>query len=122
MKHYKKILVGLDFSNSDKSLINYVKFLNESIRPEAIHFLNVQEKIDIPEDVLEQFPQLREDIKKTFVEKMKEETSEFHLVGTDLIFDMVSGHIIEGTLNYAQTHDIDLLVLGRKKDLKKSNF
>jgi len=47
MTNYKRILVGLDLSLMDRSIINYVSFLSKWIQPDKIYFIHATDSPEV---------------------------------------------------------------------------
>jgi len=115
-------MVGLDFTPMDKVLIEHASFLAALIKPEKIYFVNAQQGLDAPEDLLADYPELDAPLD----EKLRDELQ----LEVDQYFKMVSGTEIECLIlkgnpsaelnNYVQIKKIDLLITGRKRELKGS--
>ena len=58
MESIKRILVGLDQTEIDKTLIEFASFISLSSHVKSIYFLNVLRNLSVPIDILEEFPDL----------------------------------------------------------------
>jgi hypothetical protein len=56
MYQLNHILVTLDLSDMDDSLIRYTKFLVDKIKPESITFLHVLRPYEIPKEIIRSIP------------------------------------------------------------------
>ena len=54
----KKVLIGLDLSDLDQTMIQFADFLAERSNVEDVHFLYVIKNLQIPQDVLKEFPDM----------------------------------------------------------------
>ena len=86
MKGYQTILVALDFSVTDATVLAFVKQLNTFLKPKKIIFINVHSEIELPQDVVKQFSNIKESINKRFVQEMVAETTPLNLYETELSF------------------------------------
>ena len=59
MHKTNKIMVGLDMSEMDEKLIRYAKYLNLILRPDNLHFVYIQKDLNVPKELLEQYPELK---------------------------------------------------------------
>lgn len=116
----KNIMVSLDLSDMDKVLIGYTKSLNLFLRPDEIHFVHVQKHEEIPDEVLIEFPNLRETIEEVYVKEMVEEAEGFHIVGTKMKYNVLEGSPLKELLQKSHDEAIDLLVVGRKNNTGNS--
>jgi nucleotide-binding universal stress UspA family protein len=121
----KKILVGLDATSMDKTLIQFASFLAHTTSAESVHFVNVIKNTQLPSALRKEFPNLMEDAIKER-KKVLEKTVIEH-------FDMTSQEIkvkisveqgnlpSKEILKLAEKHNIDAIVVGRKQNLKGSS-
>jgi nucleotide-binding universal stress UspA family protein len=118
MPKREKILVLMDTSEADKTLLKFITMMANASQTKEVHFFNSIRTMNIPEDVLKDFP----DIKKKTIEERKQQITD--LVNATLpedILSMVQVHIQEGSpsrgiLNFVEEHNIDLVIMGRHKD------
>ncbi|MDN4164334.1 universal stress protein [Cytophagales bacterium LB-30] len=113
----KRILIGLDISDLDLTLINFASFMNHSSTTEEIYFVNIVKNLDVPEEVLKEFPNL---IKNAVDERMKimRDKVEKHidpLALPKVKFIVKKGQIAKQVLKISQEKDIDLIVMGRRE-------
>lgn len=113
----KRILIGLDISDLDLTLINFASFMNHSSITEEIYFVNIVKNLDVPEEVLKEFPNL---IKNAVDERMKimRDKVEKHidpLALPKVKFIVKKGQIAKQVLKISEEKDIDLIVMGRRE-------
>lgn len=111
----KRLLLCLDGSEADKTMLKYVSFIAPVIKPEKIYFLHVARSLDIPQDIQEKYPDLLapvdESIKKVLAESIKEN---FSYTVCECELEVREGNATEYILKYSQRKDIDLMVFGKK--------
>ena len=56
----KKMIVCLDQTSLDKTLIQYAAFIAKVNQTKKIYFVNVIKNLSVPKEVLEEFPNLVE--------------------------------------------------------------
>jgi hypothetical protein len=115
MNHYKRLLVGLDFSNSDKGVIRYLSYLCSLIQPRKIQFIYFLRKPDLPDKLMGKFAgipdparlraQMIESVQKNFpgYEKYKME------------YSVIEGVPMTEMLKWVHTQKTDLIVMGKKR-------
>lgn len=113
-----RILVGLDLTKMDEKLIEYTAFLSACLGPAHIYFLNVQHDFDLPDQIREQYPALREPVDEQIRHQMEAEVAAGF---PDVNAFPVSYEVIEGLprkeiLRRIVLKEIDLLIIGKKKD------
>ena len=58
MKQIKNILVGLDLTDLNQTIIKFASFISRAPEVGSIYFGNVIRNLSIPKEVLEEFPDL----------------------------------------------------------------
>ena len=116
----KRLMVGLDFTLLDRMLIAYTGFLSRQLNIERVYFINVQKSFDVPPTVLTDFPELRVPQDELLVQRMREEVSAHfgNLGETEVDYLVVEGSPLKKINHWAKVKQIDLLIIGRKKELK----
>lgn len=124
MHPLRKILVGLDATEMDSSLIQFASFLARTYSAENVYFVNVIKNMPLPSSVRKEFPTLMEDAikdRKKLLEKTVIENFDMTLSCKVKIAvengPMPSKHI----LRLAEKYNIDAIVVGRKQNLKGSS-
>lgn len=117
MKLMQKIMVGLDLTETDETLIEYTKYLNLVLRPNEIAFVHVQKHLNVPEEIKKAFPALDEPVDESFVKEMIHETEGFNIVGTEIKYEVFDGSPLEALLRKSIQNAVDLIVVGRKKNM-----
>lgn len=122
MYSYKRIMVGLDFTPMDKTLIEYVSFLAKLIKPEKVYFVNAQPGLEHPEEWLKDFPELDEPIDDKLRGEIDEEVKQYYTAveGVEIESLILEGSPTEELHDYVTIKHIDLLIVGRKLSLKGS--
>lgn len=114
MPSFKRVLVGLDFSRTDAQVLQYLKGLTLLTSPDKIIFTNIHKEIEIPQEVLQQFPDLKTSINGTFVQELVEETNAVNFIGCEKEYLALEGNLLEKLLDKSTKEDIDLVAVGRK--------
>lgn len=110
------ILVTLDLSDMDDSLIRYTNFLANKIKPESITFLHVLRPYDISKDIIEAFPHLDAPLSDVIREGLQEKIMELFTPESDVktIIKVMEGYPTETIVKYTQKNDITLTLMGKK--------
>ncbi|MCC9167111.1 universal stress protein [Pontibacter harenae] len=120
MNTLTKILVGLDLSELDETLIQYAAFLCSQSAIEEVVFVHAEKNMDIPPEVIEGMPPMQspEESLELVIEQKVEQ-----------YFKQVPGvqvrvHVVEGSpanlLKLSKEAEVNLMLLGRKLRLKGS--
>lgn len=118
MEPFKNILVGLDTSALDETLIKYASYIVDHTSAERVEFVNIVRHLNIPTDVRKEFPELVETALKDRKAKLKESIDRLFrpVKKIKLIINVKKGHA-EDLLNIANKSNTDLIIVGQKKFL-----
>ncbi len=120
---YKKILVALDLSKMDEILLRYTKIIANQIKPSTLYIMHVISDKNIPESILDRFPDLQEGNDESVVEEINNKVSPI-LADTSPKPEVIiqKGSPIEKLLHFSSTKSIDLILMGRKASLVGSGL
>ncbi len=112
----KNILVCLDLSDMDESLIRYANFAVKSFQPESITFINVMDTYDIPEELSDLLYSEEESVEDIIHQELKEKIYSLYTCTEKLKPEIIleTGSTTERIVHYARKHAIDLCILGKK--------
>ncbi|MFQ3212979.1 MAG: nucleotide-binding universal stress UspA family protein [Marivirga sp.] len=118
----KKVLIGLDLSDLDQTMMQFADFLGERSSVEDIHFLYVIKNIQIPHDVLKEFPDM---IDKLILEREADMRAEFKKYAktehkAKIHFHVFTGKIADNILKFSKNYSIDMIVMGRREKAEQS--
>ncbi|QIA06407.1 universal stress protein [Draconibacterium halophilum] len=116
MYQLNHILVCLDLSEMDDSLIRYADFLINKIKPESITFLHVMKSYDIPKELMDAFPELDEPVPEIIREELQEKINEQCSSCADVKIKVVvkDSYPMETIVKYTQENHITLTLMGKK--------
>lgn len=118
MEPFKNILVGLDTSALDETLIKYASFIVDRTSAEKVEFVNIVRNLHLPTDVKKEFPELVENALKERKAKLKE-SIDAHFKPekkVKLIISAKKGQAGD-LLKIAEKSSADLIIVGQKKTL-----
>ena len=121
MYSFKKIMIALDLTAMDEYILNYVEGLTNFIKAEKVCFINIQKNFDIDDDTKSIMGLDKDTSLDEFAEKMMRESVLKYFPSNskfDCEFDVVEGNVSTEVLRWSKMKNIDLLILGRKKELK----
>lgn len=118
---YKRILIGLDLTLMDRGIIQYAAFLSKILAPDKIIFAHVVRPVE--NDSSEDEIVSRELQRKKIASLKKEiyEDIEYNFPGLEEYdFDCIvkEGIPIDEILSLSRKKNIDLILLGKKKELR----
>ncbi|MCH7414275.1 universal stress protein [Belliella sp. R4-6] len=119
MYQIKKLIVCLDQTELDETLIKFASFVAQVNQTKKIYFTNVIRNLNIPKEVIEEFPNLIENIVEERKTKMKELVSRNFTLSKDieLSFVVKEGQLSKKILKLAHEKSADMIILGRKVQL-----
>lgn len=115
----KKLIVCLDQSPLDQTLIAYAGFLNKENSIKKIYFVSVIKNLSIPKEILDEFPDLMEKIVNERLKSMEQEVQHHgkEFKNTKLNFLVREGTLSKKILKLAEEKSADLILIGRKVNL-----
>ncbi|MEM6298644.1 MAG: universal stress protein, partial [Bacteroidota bacterium] len=120
MEHQlKRWLVGLDFSETDQRLLDYVAFLAGLLKPETVYFIHSPENLDMPEEVKAAVYQTDQPLDEYFKARMHQEVGDRFEGLTDEIkleYKVTEGSPLQEILRWSKIKDVDLILVGKKHE------
>lgn len=118
MIQFNRIMVGLDFTPTDKVVLEYTKMLQGAFKPSVIYFVHAEEDLDdIPQEILEEYgTDILKPHDEGLLETLEKEVSE-HFSTTDettIHCQVVEGGPFKEMLHWSHIKQIDLLIVGKK--------
>lgn len=118
----KNVLIGLDLTDLDKTMIDFANSVAKSSQAEDIYFVNVIKNLNVPSEVLKEFPDMIDNALAERKEKMeavfeKYKDPEFR---PKVHFHTLKGKIADAILTFSKKQDIDLIMMGRREKAAKS--
>ncbi|MBD3627200.1 universal stress protein [Cyclobacterium sp.] len=122
MYQIKKIIVCLDQSEMDKTLVKFAAFIAKTNQSKKIYFTNVIRNLSIPKDILNEFPNLISNMVEERENQMKKVVADNFdpnlKVSTSFI--VKEGQLSKKILKLANEKSADLILVGRKTKLPGS--
>jgi nucleotide-binding universal stress UspA family protein len=116
MYPFQRIMVGLDFTVMDTVLISYTAYLLRRLRPEKVYFLNIQEDLDVPDDIRDEFPMFDQPRDEKLLGEMKRKVAQYFpdWEAYDVELQVIEGSPQKEMVRWTHIKHIDLLILGNK--------
>lgn len=116
MKTFNRILMGMDLSNTDLHLLEYLRVFSDIHKPEKVYCTHVVPRLDLPSFVLNDLGEmdikpLDERLKKNLQDEVNLKIRPGEL---DISCDVLEGSIGEQLLHWSEVKATDLAILGRK--------
>lgn len=115
----KKLIVCLDQTPLDKTLVEFASFIAKVNQTKKIYFANVIKNLSIPKEVLEEFPNLVENMineRKEAMEKVVQENFP-DIKGLSISYVVKEGNLSKKILKLAEEKSADMIIIGRKVEL-----
>ena len=119
MYQIKKLIVCLDQSALDATLVRFASFISKVNQTKKIYFTNVIRNLNIPKDVLEEFPHLIDNMVEERKTQMKEvvEMNFGNSENVEFSFVVKEGQLSKKILKLAHEKSADMILVGRKVTL-----
>ncbi len=119
MYQIKKIIVCLDQSELDETLVRFASFISKVNQTKKIYFTNVIRNLNIPKEVLDEFPHLVDNMVEERKVQMKKVVEDHFGPKGDVEFSFVvkDGQLSKKILKLAHEKSADMIIVGRKVEL-----
>jgi nucleotide-binding universal stress UspA family protein len=118
MYPFKKVLICLDNTNLDSTLVAFANFIAESSDVEEITLMNIVKSLRMPDEILAEFPDIadkaideRENSIRQKVEPLLSDTLQ-----AKVKFVVKEGKIAAKILKHCDKHSVDLIIIGRREN------
>lgn len=116
MEEIKRVLVAVDLTEMDESLVRYIAMLSNKISLDKVYFFNVMKNMELPDKIAKKYPDLvapmDESTKKEIQYTIDQEAG--NQLKADYEIKVTDGNRAEKILKWAKIKEVDLIVLGRK--------
>ena len=116
MEPIKNILVALDTTEMNETIMAYATFMVNTSKAEKIYFVNIIKNLSIPDEVKKEFPNMeknaleeRENFLKDVIKKSFQVTREIQVE-----YIVKPGRPSKSILSLVKKHGIDVILAGRK--------
>ncbi|MGM0580439.1 MAG: universal stress protein [Bacteroidota bacterium] len=118
----KKVIIGLDLRELDKTMVEFADFLANKQAVEDVYFVNVIKNLYVPKEVLKEFPDMVENAIKERKSEMEKKVEDFAKSEhkDKFHFNVLTGKISDSILKFTKEKDIDLIVMGRREKANES--
>ncbi|MGY6741333.1 MAG: universal stress protein [Cecembia sp.] len=119
MYQIKKLIVCLDQTSLDETLVKFASFIANANQTKKIYFTNVIRNLNIPKEVLNEFPSLIENMVEERKSQMKSVVENNFGNNSDIEFSFVvkEGQLSKKVLKLAHEKSADMIIVGRKVNL-----
>ena len=119
MKYFSKAMIGLDLTEMDDILIEKTIVFLKFLGIEKCYFVHVAKDLAIPQEILDNHPELLSPSDESIEEKIADKLKHFDFPSTIEIeiFAEEGEDQMEIFLRWALIKDVDLIIMGRKETL-----
>lgn len=118
MYQVKRLLVGLDLSEMDEKLLSYTSGLVKLLGVEMVYFLHVAKSLDLPKKVAEKYPDLMAPVDEALERDITAKVEKHFTSECEYKVEVREGNAEDKILRWADQKEIDLVVMGRKRELR----
>ncbi len=116
MYDFKRLLVCLDQSDMDETLIKAAAEYAGFGRADNIYFVTVVKSLEVPDTVRQDFPGLGLPPEERVAQEMRHRIAHaFDGIASTFHFDVLEGDPTHQIIRWAQLKEIDLIILGKKQ-------
>lgn len=121
MKSFEKVMIGLDLSQMDVILVQKLLLIRDLIGLKKLYVIHISKDLALPEEIRTKFPDLVAPVDETIKSEIKNLMQELDPQGL-LDYEMIveEGNPLPTFLRWAKIKDVDLIVAGRKTNLRGS--
>lgn len=118
MHRYKRLLAGLNLSDQDEAIIQYAAMFCRRLKPEAMHFVHIVPRINIPMSIRLKYPNMF----RTVLNQMERVLQRHWEAGKEAAFayEVVEGTPLTELIYQAAAHASDLILVGNRREQRKS--
>ncbi len=121
---FKRVLVALDLTEMDETLIAYTAYLNTIFDIEKLYFIHVAKSLELPKRLLEKYPNLMAPADES-IEGVIRGKVDKHYKGNkkvEIKIEVREGNAEDKIMRLSDIKEVDLIVMGRKHNLKGSGL
>ncbi|MGY6558262.1 MAG: universal stress protein [Nitritalea sp.] len=117
MYEIKKLIVCLDLTSLDETLIRFASFIAEANSTKKVYFTTIIRHLNIPKEVLKEFPNLIEKMIDERKQQMREQVERHFQASSSISFIVKDGQLSKKILKLAHEKSADMILVGRKTTL-----
>ncbi|MCK5702272.1 MAG: universal stress protein [Cyclobacteriaceae bacterium] len=120
MEEIKRVLVALDLTEMDETLVQYVAMLSNNISLDKVYFFSVLKNLELPDAIAKKYPDLVAPLDEATTKEIQYTVDEAsgNQLKANYEITVTEGNRAEQILKWARIKEVDLIVLGRKSGLE----
>ncbi|MCX2741863.1 universal stress protein [Pontibacter anaerobius] len=120
MNKIDRLMVGLDLTEMDTSLVTYAAFLAQKLHVETVYFIHVEKSLELPGELLRSLERsgvpADEGIREMIMTKVGPAFQQLPQVHVEVMIE--EGTPVKEMLHWVKVKNADLLLMGRKLRLR----
>ncbi|MGK7390467.1 MAG: universal stress protein [Candidatus Cyclobacteriaceae bacterium M2_1C_046] len=112
------VLIGLDLTEMDDSLIRYASLICNSYNVESANFIHVAKDLELPEEVIKEYGDVLTTVEEGIKHDINKKIKENFNCTCEVDVAVREGNAEDKILRYAKIKNADLILLGRKQKLR----
>lgn len=120
MEEIKRILVAVDLTEIDETLVQYIAELSNKLDLDKVYFFNVLKNLELPDAIAKKYPDLLAPLDESTKKSIQFTIDEVagNQLKANYEIKVTEGNRAEQILKWAKIKKVDLIVLGRKSGLE----
>jgi len=118
MYSIKRLLVALDLSELDETLIKYSAKIADMLGTEKVYFFHVAKSLELPKKVREKYPDLLAPLDESLRSDLTAKVDKHFDSSCEYKIEIKEGNAADQVIRWSEIKNIDLMVVGRKLLLK----
>ncbi|WP_266205463.1 universal stress protein [Pontibacter kalidii] len=120
MNRINRLMVGLDLTAMDDSMVHYAAFISRELHIGTVYFIHVEKSLEVPSELLHGLERsglpADEGIREMIMTKVGPAFQQLPQVHVEVLVE--EGTPLKELLHWAKVKEIDLLLMGRKLRLR----
>nr|HID58166.1 universal stress protein [Desulfobacterales bacterium] len=123
MLEFNNILAGINFTRRDDIVIRFAKKISELANSQRVYFVHSVERVDIPKEIIRQYPELRPKTPEELKQDIKKKIEGYFdsSTRTEVVIEVVEDNPLVRLLKTAKEKYADLIIIGRAHSIKYSS-
>jgi len=120
MYKIERLLVALDLTKMDEVLVKYTSHLAQFLKSEKVYFIHIAKDLELPEELKKNYPDLLAPTDESMMDSMKKVVDKYWETDCkcEISIEVKEGDPSEQILKWVDIKNVDMMVMGRKKELK----
>lgn len=118
MYSINRLLIALDLTALDQTLISYASAFAKSINVETVYFFHVAKSLELPSKLAEKYPDLLAPKDQQIKENIQANIDKHWSYDCKYKIEIREGNAVEQIFRWTDIQHVDMIVVGRKLQLK----